>query len=32
MKYQQLRYMKQRVTLEDGIELSTICRQFKMTL
>ena len=23
--------MKQRVKLEDGIELSTICRQFKMT-
>ena len=23
--------MKQRVTLEDGIELSTICRQLKMT-
>jgi hypothetical protein len=22
--------MKQRVTLEDGIELSTICRQFKL--
>lgn len=22
--------MKQRVTLEDGIELSTICRQLKM--